>query len=161
MRYEYISGLRRPWSDCANAQSDLGIRCPHKPQRHIFPWRCAFATKTLQMHILGPAIRERIFGHMRTAKAQISLRIRAVWSEPSLSANRIIRYYRMYEWTAKTRLVLCACAGLSEPVHFAHVRRHFFVWHGPFDRLERNRGQLRSNSQFIQLAYIWPNNDAS
>ena len=35
-------------------------------------------------------IRKRVFRHMRTAKARISLRIRAVWSEPSLSANRII-----------------------------------------------------------------------
>ena len=34
---------------------------------------------------------------MRTAKAQISLRIRAVWSGSSLSANRIIGYYRMYQ----------------------------------------------------------------
>ena len=34
---------------------------------------------------------------MRTAKAQISLRIRAVWSGPSLSANRIIGYYRMMD----------------------------------------------------------------
>ena len=33
--------------------------------------------------------------YMRTAKAQISLRIRAVWSGPSLSANRIIGYYKI------------------------------------------------------------------
>ena len=33
------------------------------------------------------AARKRVFGHMRTAKAQISLRIRAVWSGPSLTAN--------------------------------------------------------------------------
>ena len=30
---------------------------------------------------------KRVFGHMRAAKAQISLRIRAAWSGPSLSAN--------------------------------------------------------------------------
>ena len=40
---------------------------------------------------------ERVFGHMRTAKTQISLRNRAVWSAPLLSANRFIEYYRMYE----------------------------------------------------------------
>ena len=27
-----VSGLRRPWSDCADAQSDLGFRCPHMPK---------------------------------------------------------------------------------------------------------------------------------
>ena len=25
-----------PRSDCASAQSDLGLRCPHMPRRHIF-----------------------------------------------------------------------------------------------------------------------------
>ena len=35
----------------------------------------------------GRAIAIRVFGHMRTAKAQSSLRIRAVWSGPSLSAT--------------------------------------------------------------------------
>ena len=27
----FISGQRRPRSDCADAQSDLGLRCPHMP----------------------------------------------------------------------------------------------------------------------------------
>ena len=26
-----ISGQRRPWSDCADAQADLGLRCPYMP----------------------------------------------------------------------------------------------------------------------------------
>ena len=39
--------------------------------------------------------------HMQSAKAQISLCINAVWSGPSLSANRIIGYYRIYKWRAK------------------------------------------------------------
>ena len=72
-------------------------------------------------------MRQRIFGHMRTAKAQISLRIRAVWSGPSLSANKLIGK-EMYEWRAKARMILCARAGYSESAHSAHVRRHFFAW---------------------------------
>ena len=56
-------------------------------------------------------MRKRAFGHMRTAKAQISLRIRAVWSGPSLSANRIIGHYRMYQLRANARMRLCACVG--------------------------------------------------
>ena len=44
---------------------------------------------------LRRATLNRIFGHMRTAKAQISLRFRAVWSGPSLSGNRITGYYEM------------------------------------------------------------------
>ena len=33
-----VSRHWRPWSDCADAQSDLGLRCPHMPQRHFFTW---------------------------------------------------------------------------------------------------------------------------
>ena len=62
---------------------------------------------------------------MWTAKAQISLRIRAVWSGPSRSTNRIIGYYKIYERRTKVRIVLCTCAWWSES---AHVRRHFFGW---------------------------------
>ena len=47
---------------------------------------------------MGCAVRKCVYGQVRTAKAQISLHIHAVWSGPSLSANRIIGYYRMYEW---------------------------------------------------------------
>ena len=59
----------------------------------------------------APVMRKCIFGHKRTAKAQISLRIRAVWSGHSPSANRIIGYYRMYQWRANIRMRLCACVG--------------------------------------------------
>ena len=55
-------------------------------------------------YYLGHALRKRVFGHMRTAKARISLRIRC------MSANRIIGYYRMYERRAKARMILYACA---------------------------------------------------
>ena len=42
----------------------------------------------------------------------------AVWSGPSLSANRITEYYRMYKWRAKVRLILWA-----ESLHFCYVGR--------------------------------------
>ena len=50
-------------------------------------------------------MRKRVFGHMREANAQISLRIRAVWSGPSPCADRIIGQYTMYEWRAKARMI--------------------------------------------------------
>ena len=58
--------------------------------------------------LYGPSHAKTVLGHMRTAKSQISLRIRAVWSGPSLSANRIIGHYRMYQFPEET-LVLKAC----------------------------------------------------
>ena len=71
---------------------------------------------------LGRTLRNRVFGHMRTVEALISLRIRAVWSGSSLSAKRVVGYCRMYERRATARLILCACAGRSET---AQVWRHF------------------------------------
>ena len=61
------------------------------------------------------------FEHIRTVKAQIRLRGCAVWSAPSLSANRIIGYYIMFEWRAKAQMIFCAFAGWSE-----------IAWRGPF-----------------------------
>ena len=42
-----------------------------------------------------PRHAKHVFGHIQTANVQISLRIRAVLSLPSLSANGIIRYYTL------------------------------------------------------------------
>ena len=91
-------------------------------RRYFFVWR-------------GPL--KRVLGHMRTAKSQISLRIRAVWSSPSLTANRITGYNRMYERRAKARVILCSRAWRSDSAHFARVRRYFFAWRGPFLSLHR------------------------
>ena len=44
------------------------------------------------------------------SEGPVSLRIRAVGSGPSLSANRIIGYYRVYEWRAKARTIFYAWA---------------------------------------------------
>ena len=52
-----------------------------------------------------------VFRHMLTAKTQIRLRIRAVWSGPLLSANRIIGHFRIYLWRENARMRLCACVG--------------------------------------------------
>ena len=72
-------------------------------------------------------MRKRVFGHMQIAKAQISLRIRAVWSGPSLSAKRIVGNYRIY--FGEYSLYVAAHAWDDpDSVHFAHARRHIFVW---------------------------------
>ena len=76
---------------------------------------------------MGCAMQKRVFSHMRTAKTQISLHIRAVLSGPLLSAKRIFGYYRMFQWKANARIILCACAGWCASAHFAHDRRHFFA----------------------------------
>ena len=55
---------------------------------------------------MGPALRKRVFGHMRTAKVQIRLRIR-------------------FQWSVNARMRLCTCVRLCKSAHFAHARRHF------------------------------------
>ena len=71
--------------------------------------------------VIWVALCEYVFGHLRKAKVQISLRMRAVWSGHSLFANKITGYYSVYEWTAKARIILrmrrmiwirtfCACS---------------------------------------------------
>ena len=60
---------------------------------------------------MGSAMQKHVYAHMRTVTAQISLHIHAVQSGPLLSANRIIGYYRMYEWKAKG----------PEDTYFAHA----------------------------------------
>ena len=64
-------------------------------------------------------------GHMQTAKVHI---IFIVWSGPSLTTNRIIGYYKMYERRSITQVILCICAGWSESVQFGHVWRHIWTW---------------------------------
>ena len=49
--------------------------------------------------------------NMEMLKAKISKHIHTVWSGSSLSANKIIKYYRMYEQRAKARMILCTCTG--------------------------------------------------
>ena len=67
-----------------------------------------------------------------TAKVRISLRMRAVWSGHLVSAYRIIDYCGLYKWSAKARMLLCACAGWSEYAHFVGIRMHFLAWRAQF-----------------------------
>ena len=42
-------GQQRPWSDCADVQSDLCLRCPRMPPRHIFAWLGSYNLQQLQL----------------------------------------------------------------------------------------------------------------
>ena len=68
---------------------------------------------------------------MWTAKAQISLHIRAVWSGPSLSAKRLTGHYRMYQWSTNAQMRVEHAWEESESVQFVRARRHIFAWGGP------------------------------
>ena len=89
-----------------------------RADHHVTPW-----------WQLGRVTRKRVFGHMRTTKAMINLRIRADWSRLLLPVNRIIGHNRIYQWKANARRDFGKARDESEFVHFKHfVRSHLFAW---------------------------------
>ena len=72
------------------------------------------------------AMRRRVLRHMQTAKAQISMRIHAAWSGPSLSANRVIRHCRMLQQRTNALMWLEVRADWYKSLHFWLAGRHFF-----------------------------------
>ena len=63
----------------------------------IFAGRTCLKVRFLTLLFKWAASCENVSSDMWTAKAQISLRIHAVWSRPSLSTNRIIEYQKMLQ----------------------------------------------------------------
>ena len=74
---------------------------------------------------MGSAMRKRfcVCGQRRCRSACTSVQ----WSGSSLSTNRIIGHYRMYEWRAKTRTLLCACVGWSESTQFCACSKALYL----------------------------------
>ena len=122
--------------------------------RKIFLWH------TPHVHsYLGHAKRKLVYGHMRTATAQIKLHTRAVWSGPSLSANSITGYYRMYQWRPKTPNETLRMLRMFQSAPFAHVRRHVFAWRGPsyeFAVIIQNVGTIKCRNTRKRTFYVCP-----
>ena len=83
------------------------------------------------LYHMGHARQKHAFEHMRTAKAQISLCICAVWSGPSQSAYRIIERHRMYQWRANVRMRLCM-RGINLNLRLLRIIEDLFAWPGPY-----------------------------
>ena len=64
--------------------------------------------------------------HVWTAQVQIRLRGGAVWSEPSLFANKIIWHYRTYQWRVEAHMRHYACAGWIWICAFCAYSKTFF-----------------------------------
>ena len=80
---------------------------------------------------LNQAMRKCVFCHIWTTKAQISLRIRAVWSAPLLFAAKIDTS-SLYIRNFKILAGLCSWAGQSLSCLVGDSRRHIFSWRGSF-----------------------------
>ena len=72
----------------------------------------------IPVDLMSLAMSERVLGHMRTAKVQISLRIRAGWSGLSLSATDKMDTLECFIWEQMPVWDgLCACAGWCVSAH--------------------------------------------
>ena len=85
-------------------------------------------------------VRESLFGHVRRAKSQISLRIRAVWSKLSLFASwnfvpRLSKMYpvksliRLHEYSLIWIFTWCMSKGMLSGVETAVVEHHSALHH--------------------------------
>ena len=96
---------------------------------------------SVYFHYMSGAARKRTFGHVWPVRTPISLRIRAVWSESSLSAWRNSGSLTIIERPAKTQISLRIRAGWSESSLGACVQRYVFSLCGPYywvDRISQN-----------------------
>ena len=75
---------------------------------------------------MGCTMRKCGFGHMRAAKALISLRICAVWSWPSLSSKNSFDAIECKIGEKKIRMILCANAECSESETFCIFSKALF-----------------------------------
>ena len=74
-----------------------------------------------------PCHEKTCFCHMRTTKAQISLRIHPVWSAPLLFAAQIVWYVYLLIQSFKTLASLCPSAGWFESYLVANPEDSFVV----------------------------------
>ena len=118
---------------------------------------CLVPDKTEKERYMG-CVKQKGFWQVWTAKAQISLHIRAVWSGPSLSANRIIGYYRMYQSRGKTQKILWACAGWIWICAFVCDWRQFFTWNSPYGKYPNSNNEPAHHKIYyktITLRLAW------
>ena len=140
--------------NCLNASEHLTILTLYHgtgwrltaPKQHLQPNDSCFNYK------IGCAMRKLVFGHMRIAEAQISLRIRAFWSGPSLSTNITAGYHRMLQQRANASMILCTCAGWCQSAHFAHALRHIVAWRGPYNPKGDKNGIVTVTHM---LSFLW------
>ena len=78
------------------------------------------------------AMHKRVLGHMQTAEAEISMRIRATLSGPFLSAKRIIDYYRMSKWREYAQMRL---AHVQDDVTILRMVEDSFIRSNPFQNI--------------------------
>ena len=96
---------------------------------------------------MSQAMRKCVLYYMRTTKAQISLRIHAVWSAPLLFAAKN-DISSLYIQNFKILAGLCSWAGQFVSCLVGDSWRHIFSWRGSY--------KLRLNRQYNFLSKYPP-----
>ena len=104
-------------------------------------------------------MRKRVFRHMQTAKAQISLRFCADRLGSSLSGNKIILDYRKYQSKAILWIRLCPCVGRIWIYAFGACSKTLFrlarpIYNQMYNQM-RNTWLLFMYAQWRLLAVCW------
>ena len=106
-------------------------------QEDVFgPGKAGTQTWTHRMHACkhihtSRTMRKRVLCHMRTTKAQISLRIRVVWSAPLLFAAQY-NISTFYSRNFKNLASFCGCAGRFVSGQVGNSRRHVLSCRGSY-----------------------------
>ena len=87
-----------------------------------------FRKSIKECHYLGQVMQKCVLCHMRTTKAQISLRIRAVWLAPLLFTAYIVWYVYLLYPKVKIIASFCSWAGCFFSYLVENPRRHVFAW---------------------------------
>ena len=128
--YFFFWKLTNNWILFVNGLFSLMFRCAFQWNEYnplqIFPDNLKFCRN----------VRKRTFWHVRPTKTQISLRIRTVWSESSLSVWRNFAYLAIQnapsedsDQTARMRRLIWIFAWRTCPkVHFLTLRFNYFWW---------------------------------
>ena len=78
-----VFGKRWSWSDCADAKSDLDLRCLHMPRNRSFAWRCPNTKVTV--------VWNRTFPHMATPRGHFLNRETSKWSS-NRTLSTLLKY---------------------------------------------------------------------
>ena len=112
--YYNVQKITRVW------KGDFGAHAKSKDSDQTCAFRPFDAYQYDIRYRMKCSARKRLLCNLRATQAQICLRIRAGWSEPSLSAYRINGYYNTCRRTANAYSRLHGCACWSGPSLFAY-----------------------------------------
>ena len=114
-----VSGQWRPWSDCADAQADLGLRCSHMPEDTLNMARPNFVIAVHRWASARQTLQHDLFYQRR----------------PGSECGVYTGFDSSSKFSTQQRVVDCTCSNFgismvrSRGVQILRVNTVFFFWH--------------------------------